>query len=93
MKNILVAEDDRSLRDGLVQAMSRGGYNVHVAQSGKEALDKIEKQVANSVHGVREFGNGCKITAVTLGTYPEIILHHMPMELAEAKKQADKGAL
>jgi len=49
MKNILVAEDDRSLRDGLVQAMSRGGYNVHVAQSGKEALDKIEKQVYDLV--------------------------------------------
>lgn len=49
----------------------------------------IEKQVARSVHGVREFGNGCKITAVTLGTYPEIILHHLPMELAEAKRQQD----
>ena len=44
MKNILVAEDDRSLRDGLVQAMSRGGYKVQVAQSGKEALEKMEKQ-------------------------------------------------
>ena len=44
MKNILVAEDDRSLRDGLVQAMSRGGYKVQVAQSGKEAIEKIEKQ-------------------------------------------------
>src|SRR5262245_61349697 len=44
MKNILVAEDDRSLRDGLVQAMSRGGYKVQVAQSGKEAMEKMEKQ-------------------------------------------------
>jgi len=44
MKNILVAEDDRSLRDGLVQAMSRGGYTVTVAQTGKEAIEKIEKQ-------------------------------------------------
>ncbi|HKQ96737.1 MAG TPA: sigma-54 dependent transcriptional regulator [Candidatus Polarisedimenticolia bacterium] len=44
MKNILVAEDDRSLRDGLVQAMSRGGYKVQVAQSSKEAMEKIEKQ-------------------------------------------------
>src|SRR5882672_9128974 len=49
MKNILVAEDDKSLREGLVQVMSRGGYNVHIAQSGKEALDKIEKQVYDLV--------------------------------------------
>ncbi|HEV8119984.1 MAG TPA: sigma-54 dependent transcriptional regulator [Candidatus Polarisedimenticolia bacterium] len=44
MKNILVAEDDRALRDGLVQAMSRGGYKVQVAQNSKEALEKIDKQ-------------------------------------------------
>ncbi|MBI4170004.1 MAG: sigma-54-dependent Fis family transcriptional regulator [Acidobacteria bacterium] len=49
MKNILVAEDDRSLRDGLVQSMSRSGYKVQVAQSGKEALEKIEKQVYDLV--------------------------------------------
>src|SRR6266850_2089229 len=49
MKNILVAEDDRSLRDGLVQSMNRSGYKVQVAQSGKEALEKIEKQVFDLV--------------------------------------------
>jgi len=49
MKNILVAEDDRSLREGLVQTMSRSGFKVHVAQSGKEALEKIEKQVFDVV--------------------------------------------
>jgi len=49
MKNILVAEDDRALRDGLVQAMSRDGYKVHVAQNGKEAIDKIDKQVFDLV--------------------------------------------
>ncbi len=49
MKNILVAEDDRSLRDGLVQAMSRSGYKVQVAQSSKEAMEKIEKQVFDLV--------------------------------------------
>ena len=45
MKNILVAEDDRSLRERLVETMSRGGYKVQVAQSGRDALEKIEKQV------------------------------------------------
>ena len=49
MKNILVAEDDRSLRDGLVQSMSRSGYKVQVAQTGKDALEKIEKQVFDLV--------------------------------------------
>jgi DNA-binding NtrC family response regulator len=49
MKNILVAEDDRSLRDGLVQSMSRSGYKVQVAQTGRDALEKIEKQVFDLV--------------------------------------------
>jgi DNA-binding NtrC family response regulator len=45
MKNILVAEDDRSLRERLVETMSRGGYKVQVAQSGRDALERMEKQV------------------------------------------------
>ena len=49
MKNILVAEDDRTLRDGLVQSMSKSGYKVQVAQSGKDALERIEKQVFDLV--------------------------------------------
>jgi DNA-binding NtrC family response regulator len=56
MKNILVAEDDRSLREGLVQAMSRGGYKVQVAQSGKEALEKIEKQIFDLVIAGQKLG-------------------------------------
>ena len=49
MKNILVAEDDRSLREGLVQVMSRSGCKVHIARDGKDALDKIEHQVFDVV--------------------------------------------
>jgi len=56
MKNILVAEDDRSLREGLVQAMSRGGYKVQVAQSGKEAMEKIEKQIFDLVIAGQKLG-------------------------------------
>src|SRR5262245_22377606 len=56
MKNILVAEDDRSLRDGLVQAMSRGGYKVHVAQTGREAIEKIERQVFDLVIAGQKIG-------------------------------------
>ncbi|MFQ5877288.1 MAG: sigma-54-dependent transcriptional regulator [Acidobacteriota bacterium] len=49
MKNILVAEDDRSLRDGLALVMTRSGCKVQVAQSGREALEKIERQVFDVV--------------------------------------------
>ncbi len=49
MKNILVAEDDRSLRESLAQAMTRSGCKVQVASSGNEALEKIEKQVFDVV--------------------------------------------
>jgi len=49
MKNILVAEDDKGLRDGLVQSMIRSGYKVQVAQTGKDALERIEKQVFDLV--------------------------------------------
>jgi DNA-binding NtrC family response regulator len=56
MKNILVAEDDRSLREGLVQSMSRSGYKVQVAQSGREALEKIEKHVFDLVISGHRFG-------------------------------------
>src|SRR5713101_1267670 len=58
MKNILVAEDDRSLREGLVQAMNRGGYKVQVAQSGREAMEKIEKQVFDLVIAGCRVGGG-----------------------------------
>ena len=74
MKNILVAEDDRSLRDGLVQTMSRSGYKVHVAQSGKEALEKIEKQVFDvviagySIGGAEGLDILKKVRATSTGT-------------------------
>ncbi len=58
MKNILVAEDDRSLREGLVQAMNRSGYKVQVAQSGREAMEKIEKQVFDLVIAGCRVGGG-----------------------------------
>jgi DNA-binding NtrC family response regulator len=63
MKNILVAEDDRSLREDLVQAMSRSGCKVQAAQTGKEALEKIEKQTFDVVvAGLRLNGsNGLEV--------------------------------
>ncbi len=63
MKNILVAEVDRSLRDGLVEAMRRDGYKVHVAQTGHEALDKIDKQNFDLIIADNQLGgsNGMEI--------------------------------
>lgn len=34
---------------------------------------KIDAQIERSLHGTHDHGNGVKITAVTLGTIPEII--------------------
>jgi hypothetical protein len=33
----------------------------------------VERNVGGSLHGTRDNGNGVKITAVTLGEYPEIM--------------------
>ena len=35
---VLVAEDDRSVRDSLVRALTFEGYDVHTATDGAEAL-------------------------------------------------------
>jgi DNA-binding NtrC family response regulator len=56
MKNILVAENDRSLRERLVETISRGGFRVQVAQSGKDALEKIEKQVFDLIIADHDIG-------------------------------------
>ena len=52
MKNILVAEDDRSLRDGLVQAMNRSGYKVQVAESVSEATLAPGEPTRNFILGI-----------------------------------------
>ena len=63
--------------------------------------DMMEKQIANSVHGQRSWGNGCTIRAVTLGTYPEIMGPARdtsfdsviaPNEAFEAKDWGTRGA-
>jgi two-component system response regulator MprA len=43
---ILIADDDRAVRDALRRALSLGGYEVVLAQGGQEALDAV----ANSTH-------------------------------------------
>jgi DNA-binding NtrC family response regulator len=49
MKHILIAEDERTLREGITQAFAEGGFKVVEAASGKEALEKIERNVFDLV--------------------------------------------
>jgi hypothetical protein len=47
---------------------------------------EVEKQVTNSMHGVRILPNGVTITAATLGLYPEILTD------ALAREESPNGA-
>lgn len=44
MKNVLVAEDESSIREFIVINLIRGGYNVFQAENGKEALQIFESK-------------------------------------------------
>lgn len=44
MKNILVIEDDRKMRDGLVELLIDEGYSVESAENGQLGLDRIKKK-------------------------------------------------
>lgn len=44
MINILVIEDDRKMRDGLVEILTDEGYNVESAENGQVGLEKIKKK-------------------------------------------------
>ncbi len=41
MKRILVAEDEKSVREGLLEALSDSGYEAHGAGTGEEALERL----------------------------------------------------
>ena len=49
MKNILIAEDEKILREGISQAFSEGGFKVVEAASGREAIEKLDRQVFDLV--------------------------------------------
>ncbi len=44
MKDILVIEDDRKMRDGLVEILKDEGYKVESAENGQSGLDKLKKK-------------------------------------------------
>ena len=39
---ILIVEDDREIREAMREALEDAGYNVTVAQHGRDALDKLQ---------------------------------------------------
>jgi len=43
MRKILVIEDDKKMRDGLVEILANEGYNVESAENGQVGLEKIKK--------------------------------------------------
>ena len=44
MKNILIIEDDRKMREGLVEILTGEEYSVESAENGKIGVDKINKK-------------------------------------------------
>ena len=43
-KRILVVEDETSVREGLLEALSDGGYEVHGVGTGEEALERLKAE-------------------------------------------------
>ncbi len=44
MAHILLAEDDRSMREFLTQALSRAGHSVKSCENGLEAMETLERE-------------------------------------------------
>ncbi len=49
MKNILVIEDDKKMRDGLVEILKDKGYHVESAENGQSGIDTISKKDFDAV--------------------------------------------
>jgi DNA-binding response OmpR family regulator len=48
-KKILIVEDERSLRDALVDKLEKNNYQVESVKNGKEAYDLIQKESFNLI--------------------------------------------
>jgi DNA-binding response OmpR family regulator len=44
-KNVLIVDDEKALLQILTLVLRKEGYNVDIAETGREALDKIERQL------------------------------------------------
>ncbi|MEW5807664.1 MAG: sigma-54 dependent transcriptional regulator [Acidobacteriota bacterium] len=49
MKKILIAEDEKNLREGIARALMQAGWDVVEAENGNEAIKRIEEQVFDVV--------------------------------------------
>ncbi len=49
MKKILIAEDERNLREGIARALRDAGWDVVEAENGNEAVKRLEEQVFDVV--------------------------------------------
>ena len=60
MAQILVVDDDRAVRRTLVLTLKKQGYEVQEAQSSKDALRKINREIFDVVISdlVMQDGNG-----------------------------------
>ncbi len=71
--NILVVDDERSIRDSLKMILLEEGYDVTVASDGKEAIRQLEEKdfdIMITDLKMPEIG-GMQLTKHTLHTYPQ----------------------
>jgi DNA-binding NtrC family response regulator len=74
---ILVVDDEAPIREMIKKGLSQmGGLNVEVAQSGPEAIDKIEKEVFDLVlTDLKMPGmDGLELLKIIKGTRPEVMV-------------------
>ncbi len=74
---ILVVDDEASVRDTIRRGLSQiGGFNVEVAQSGREAVQKIEKDIFDLVLTDLKMPemDGLELLKAVKGTRPEIMV-------------------
>ena len=48
-KSVLVVDDDASVRNGLKKVLEKAGYQIDMAATGKEALEKTEAKQFDAV--------------------------------------------
>jgi two-component system response regulator MprA len=46
---ILIADDDRAVRDALRRALALGGYDVELAADGRQTLDSVAQAAPDAI--------------------------------------------
>jgi DNA-binding response OmpR family regulator len=84
-RQVLVVEDDVSVRRPLVKFLEMHGFSVVTAETADEGLDALKKhQVAAAVVDLRlKRGSGREVVVSTPGEVPVIIFSGVPSESAE----------